>query len=145
MILTDKEALFLTALAREQNQTGCRGPAHDLLRARAYPNAPRTGPGSLAFSYEAVPLTGLLFRGFADLAQIDEFLRHGELIAHPEWPWADAAEYRARLEEARREATDGAAHCAAAEQAIRELTDYDFEAYRKQREFDRLHGHAPDL
>jgi hypothetical protein len=103
MTLTEKEARFLTALAREQNQTGCHGPAHDLLRARAYPGAPLTGPGSLAFSYEAVPLTGLLLRDFTDLAQIDEFLRRKEPIADPEWPWADAAEYRARLEEARRE------------------------------------------
>jgi hypothetical protein len=103
MTLTDNEARFLTALAREQNQTGCRGPAHDLLRAHAFPDAPRTGPGSLAFSYEAVPLTGLLLRDFTDLAQIDEFLRHGELIAHPQWPWADGAEYRARLEEARQQ------------------------------------------
>ncbi len=103
MRLTDKEAQFLTALAREQNQTGCRGPAHDLLRAHAHPDAPRTGPGSLAFSYEAVPLTGLLLRDFTDLAQIDEFLRHGDLITHPEWPWADSAEYRTRLDEACRE------------------------------------------
>jgi hypothetical protein len=103
MTLTEKEVRFLTALAREQNQTGCRGPAHDLLRDHAYPGAPHTGPGSLAFSYEAVPLTGLLLRDFTDLAQIDEFLRHGELVADPAWPWADAAEYRARLEEARRE------------------------------------------
>src|SRR5215831_12829061 len=103
MTLTDKEIRFLTALAREQNQTGCRGPAHDLLRAHAYPDAPRTGPGSLAFSYEAVPLTGLLLRDFTDLAQIDDYLRRGELISEPEWPWANAAEYRARLDEARRE------------------------------------------
>ena len=105
MRLTDKEARFLTALAREQNQTGCRGPAHDLLRAHAYPEAPLNGPGSLAFSYDAVPLTGLLLRDFTDLAQIDEFLCRRELIADPEWPWADAAEYRARLETARRETT----------------------------------------
>jgi hypothetical protein len=42
-------------------------------------------------------------------------------------------------------AADDAARWAAAEQAIRELADYDFEAYREQREFDRLHGQAPDL
>src|SRR5690348_14847538 len=102
MTLTEKEARFLTALAREQNQCGCRGPAHDLLRARAYPDAPPAGPGSLAFSYEAVPLTALLVRGFTDLAQIDDFLRRGELIPDPEWPWASTAEYRARLDEARR-------------------------------------------
>jgi hypothetical protein len=103
MTLTEKEARFLTALAREQNQTGCRGPAHDLLRTHAYPDAPLTGPGSLAFSYQAVPLTGMLLRDFTDLAQIDEFLSRGELIPDPEWPWADTTEYRARLEQARRE------------------------------------------
>src|SRR5271157_1653850 len=79
MILTTTEARFLSALAREQNQAGCRGPAHDLLRARAYPDAPRTGAGSLAFSYEAVPLTALLLRDCTDLAQIDEFLRREDL------------------------------------------------------------------
>ncbi|HKI32461.1 MAG TPA: hypothetical protein VKA46_11375 [Gemmataceae bacterium] len=102
MTLTENDARFLTALAREQNQRGCRGPAHDLLRTHAYPDAPLTGPGSLAFSYEAVPLTGLLLHHFTDLAQIDEYLRGGELIPDPEWPWATAAEYRARLEEAQR-------------------------------------------
>ncbi len=101
MQLTAKEARFLTALAREQNQTGARGPAHDLLRARAYPDAPLTGPGSLAFSYDAVPLTGLLVRDFTDLSQIDEFLCRGELIPDPVWPWTDAIEYHARLEDAR--------------------------------------------
>jgi hypothetical protein len=103
MTLTDKETRFLTALAREQNQTGCRGPAHDQLRAHAYPDVPPAGPGSLAFSYETVPLTGLLLRDFMDLEKIDEFLCREELIPDPEWPWADAAEYRSRLEEARRE------------------------------------------
>jgi hypothetical protein len=102
MKLTAKEIRFLTALAREQNQTGCRGPTHDLLRAHVYADAPLTGPGSLSFSYEAVPLTGLLVRDFTDLEQIDEFLCRGQLIPDPVWPWADAAEYRARLEEARR-------------------------------------------
>jgi hypothetical protein len=107
MKLSEKEIPFLTALAREQNQSGCRGPAHDLLRAHAHPDAPRTGPGSLAFSYEAVPLTSLLLRGFIDLQAIDDFLRHGERIADPVWPWSSAVEYRARLAEARR---DCAAH-----------------------------------
>jgi hypothetical protein len=102
MKLTAQEVEFLTALAREQNQTGCRGPAHDLLRRHAYPDAPLTGPGSLAFSYEAVPLTGLLVRECRDLQQIDDFLRGGERLAEVRWPWASAAEYRARLAEARR-------------------------------------------
>jgi len=105
MTLTDKEIRFLTALAREQNQTGCRGPAHNLLRAQAHPDAPLTSPGSLAFSYEAVPLTALLLRDFSDLTQIDRFLCREALISDPEWPWADAAEYRTRLNEARREST----------------------------------------
>jgi hypothetical protein len=48
-------------------------------------------------------------------------------------------------EEPEAKAADDAARWAAAEQAIRELGDYDFEAYREQREFDRLHGQAPDL
>jgi hypothetical protein len=48
-------------------------------------------------------------------------------------------------EEPEARATDDAARWAAAQQAIRELTDYDFAAYREQREFDRLHGQAPDL
>jgi len=48
-------------------------------------------------------------------------------------------------EEPDAQAADDAARWAAAEQAIRELTDYDFDAYREQREFDRLHGQAPDL
>jgi hypothetical protein len=103
MKLSPKEARFLTALAREQNQSGCRGPAHDLLRRHAYPDAPRRGPGSLAFAYEAVPLSALLFQDFKDLQEIDDFLRQGERIADPEWPWSSAEEYRARLEEARRE------------------------------------------
>lgn len=67
MNLNTNEAQFLTALAREQNQTGCRGPAHDLLRQHAYPDAPRGGPGSLAFAYEAVPLIGVLLKEFQDL------------------------------------------------------------------------------
>src|SRR3712207_1885280 len=100
MKLTAREAKFLTALAREQNQTGCRGPAHDLLRKHAYPEAPREGPGSLAFSYEAVPLTGLLLRDCKDLEEIDAFLCRGARVTAPEWPWSSAEEYRARLAEA---------------------------------------------
>jgi hypothetical protein len=102
MKLTPDEARFLTALLREQNQAGCRGPAHDLLRRHAYPEAPLSGPGSLAFSYEAVPLTGLLLRDFQDLQEIDDFVRRGPPIPDPVWPWSSAAEYFARLEEARR-------------------------------------------
>src|SRR5262245_65592346 len=101
MKLTPEEVTFLTALAREQNQTGCRGPAHDLLRQHAYPDAPRTGPGSLAFAYEAVPLTSLLLGPIPDLQAIDDFLRKGERIPEPRWPWASAGEYRARLGAAR--------------------------------------------
>jgi hypothetical protein len=100
MKLTAKEARFLTALAREQNQSGCKGPAHDLLRRYAYPDASLTGPGSLAFSYEAVPLTGFLLKDCKDLQEIDDFLRKGEKIGDPEWPWSSAEEYRVRLEEA---------------------------------------------
>jgi hypothetical protein len=101
MKLTTEEIKFLTTLAREQNHTGCRGPAHDLLRQHAYPDAPLTGPGSLAFSYVAVPLTGPLVGHFKDLQEIDDFLRGGERIAEVRWPWASAADYRARLAEAR--------------------------------------------
>ena len=75
MKLTDEEIRFLTALAREQNQTGCRGPAHELLRHHVYPNAPVQEPGSLSFSYEAVPLTSMLVRDMRDLQEIDSFLR----------------------------------------------------------------------
>ena len=101
-ILTPEEVTFLTALVREQNQTGCHGPAHDLLHQHAYPDAPLTGPGSLAFSYGAVPLTALLVGHFKDLQQIDDFLRGGECIGEVRWPWASAADYRARLAEAQR-------------------------------------------
>jgi hypothetical protein len=104
MKLTTKEARFLTALAREQNQTGCRGPAHELLRKHVYPAAPREGPGSLAFSYEAVPLTSTLLWDFKTLHEIDDFLRRGELIPDPEWPWSSADENLAKLEEARKAA-----------------------------------------
>lgn len=103
MNLTTSEIRFLTALAREQNQTGCRGPAHDLLRQHAYPEAPREGPGSLAFSYEAVPLTGLLFRDLKDLEENAAFLREEEPNPNPEWPWSSAEDYTARLAEAKNE------------------------------------------
>jgi hypothetical protein len=111
MKLTRKEERFLTALAREQNQTGCRGPAHDLLRQHAHPDAPVSGPGSLAFSYEAVPLTNLLLRDRTDLQEIDDFLRTGDLIHDPIWPWSSADEYRARLQEARRVWSEEGATC----------------------------------
>jgi hypothetical protein len=101
MTLTQPEIRFLTALAREQNQTGCRGPAHELLRKHIYPDAPRAGPGSLAFSYESVPLTALLVEDLGDLQAIDDFLRQGERIAEPVWPWPCPHSYRTRLEEAR--------------------------------------------
>jgi hypothetical protein len=101
MKLSPNETRFLTSLAREQNQTGCRGPAHDLLRRHVYPDAPTTGPGSLAFSYEAVPLIGILLQNFKDLQQLDDFLRRENSYPEPEWPWSSAEEYRARLEEAR--------------------------------------------
>lgn len=103
MKLNDKEIRFLTALAREHNQSGCRGPAHELLRQHAYTDTPRSGPGSLAFAYEAVPLTSVLLSDMRDLQEIDDFLRRGEMCAKPEWPWGSAEEYRARLEEARGE------------------------------------------
>jgi len=106
MKLTAKEARFLTSLAREQNQTGCRGPAHDLLRQHAHPGAPTTGPGSLVFSYEAVPLVGILLQDFKDLQQMDDFLRREKRCPDPEWPWSSVEEYRARLEEARRQYAD---------------------------------------
>jgi hypothetical protein len=105
MNLTPQEIRFLTALAREQNQTGCRGPAHELLRKHVYPDAPREGPGSLAFSYEAVPLTGVLIKEFKDLQEIDAFLCRGERITDPEWPWSSAEEYTARLAEAKKVTT----------------------------------------
>src|SRR5262249_2991957 len=46
---------------------------------------------------------GLLLRDFTDLKAIDDFLRVEEPIRDPEWPWSSADEYRARLDEARRE------------------------------------------
>src|SRR5947209_13030976 len=103
MKLTSEESRFLTALAREQNQSGCRGPAHDLLRQHAYPDAPLTGPGSLAFAYEAVPLTGLLLKGFTDLQALDEFVRQRETASDLRWPWSSSQEYHNRLQEARQE------------------------------------------
>jgi hypothetical protein len=103
MKISPKEARILTALAREQNQTGCKGPAHDLLRRHAYPDAPLTGAGSLAFSYEAVPLTSILLADCNDLQEIDDFLRKSERISDLEWPWSSIAEYRIRLQESRAE------------------------------------------
>ena len=70
MKLTASEERFLTALLREQSQAGCRGPAHDLLRKHGYPGAPRTGPGSLAFAYDVVPLSSLVLQPLVDLEQI---------------------------------------------------------------------------
>jgi hypothetical protein len=103
MKLTADEARFLTALLREQNQSGCRGPAHDLLRKHAYPQVPLTGPGSLAFAYEAVPLTGLLLKEFTDLQAIDDFVHQGATITDLRWPWSSPQEYRNRLQQARQE------------------------------------------
>jgi hypothetical protein len=103
MILSDKERRFLSALIKEQNRNGCRGPAHDLLRQQAYPDAPLTGPGSLAFAYDAVPLSGLLLKQFDDLQGIDDFLRTGPAPSEIDWPWSSALEFRARLQEAQAE------------------------------------------
>ena len=110
MKLSPAETQFLTALIREQNQTGCRGPAHDLLRRHVYPDAPLTGPGSLTFAYDAVPLTSMLLQDFTDLQTLDDFLRKSEATAEVRWPWPSAEAYRAALERARRE---WAAHRAA--------------------------------
>jgi hypothetical protein len=114
MKLTEAEIQFLTALSREQNQSGCRGPAHDLLRQHVYPQLPRSGPGSLSFSYEAVPLTSLLVKDLDNLQSIDDFLRHGDMASNVVWPWLSPTEYRARLEEARLEwkSTPGSAQSA---------------------------------
>jgi len=106
MKLTADETCFLTALVREQNQSGCRGPAHDLLRQHAYPDSPPKGPGSLSFSYDAVPLTAMLFQTVTDLDALDEFLRRGARVDAPAWPWASVEQYRVRLEEARAEWTN---------------------------------------
>jgi hypothetical protein len=105
MNLTEKETRFLTALLREQNQRGCKGPAHALLRKEVYADAPLQGPGSLAFAYEAVSLSSLLLKQFTDLQQIDRFLRDEEPAARIEWPWSSPEEYKARLEQARKEWT----------------------------------------
>jgi hypothetical protein len=78
-------------------------------------DAPRSGPGSLAFSYDAVPLIGLSLGEFQDLQQIDDFLRRGERNASPAWPWSSGEEYRARLKEARQELDARAAAVASAE------------------------------
>jgi hypothetical protein len=102
MKLTASEERFLTALLREQSQAGCRGPAHDLLRKHGYPGAPRTGPGSLTFAYDVVPLGSLVLQPLVDLEQIDDFLRKGQSIAGPEWPWTCADEFRSRIDEAKR-------------------------------------------
>jgi hypothetical protein len=102
MKLTASEEQFLTALLREQSQAGCRGPAHDLLKTHGYPGAPRSGPGSLAFAYDVVPLTSVVLRPLIDLEQIDDFLRKGERIVDLEWPWTCADQFRARLDEAKR-------------------------------------------
>jgi hypothetical protein len=101
MKLTSQETKFLTALLREQNQTGCRGPAHDLLRKHAYPDAPLTGRNSLAFAYDVVPLTMLLVGDFGDFGAIDNFARNGPLVKEVDWPWSSAEEFRRRLEDAR--------------------------------------------
>ena|SRR6266446_2449230 len=103
MELRSEEVRFLTALAREQNQSGCRGPAHELLRQNAYPHIATSGPGSLAFSYEAVPLIHFILKDKKNLQEIDDFLRQGNLIADAEWPWVSAEEFRGRLAEAKRE------------------------------------------
>jgi hypothetical protein len=103
MKLTANETRFLTALLREQNQSGCRGPAHDLLRQNAYPDTPRSGPGALAFAYEAVPLTGMLLKDFTDLQALDNFVRQKEAAGELRWPWSSSQEYHDRLQEARRE------------------------------------------
>jgi hypothetical protein len=103
MNLVAEEARFLTALVREQNQSGCRGPAHDLLRKQVYPDAPLAGPGSLTFAYDAVPLTSILLQEFTDLQAIDDFLRQTKPPADFSWPWASADEYHARLKEAHQE------------------------------------------
>jgi hypothetical protein len=108
MQLTPQEAAFLTALTREQAQTGCRGPAHDLLRQHAFPDAPRSGRGSLAFSYEVVPLITMLLKDQHDLLELDNFLRAGERDACPAWPWASADEFQRRLKAARLESGSGA-------------------------------------
>ena len=102
MRLTGKEEKFLIALAREQNQSGCKGPAHDLLRRHIFPDAPLDGPHSLAFSYEVVPLTTICLRDYEDLEALDEFVRKNERVSDPEWPWTSNEHFRERLQEARK-------------------------------------------
>lgn len=114
MKLTPAETRFLTALLREHNQNGCRGPAHDLLRKHAYPEAPDGGAGSLAFAYDVVPLSGLLLRDFHDLQQIDDFVRREPRIPDPAWPWSSATEYHQRLAEAKLERAAPVTHSAGA-------------------------------
>ena len=46
---------------------------------------------------------GVVLRPLQDLQRLDDFLRKEERIPNPQWPWASAEEFRARLEEARRE------------------------------------------
>ena|SRR5437660_10332173 len=103
MRLTAEEIVYLTALAREQAQTGCRGRAHDLLRENVFSEAPRSGKGSLAYSYAVGPLVNLLLRDFHELEELDRFLRQGPISANPGWPWHSAKEFHSRLEEARKE------------------------------------------
>lgn len=105
MQLTPKEISYLTALAREQSQSGCRGPAHAELRSKAYSQTPIAGPGSLRFSYELTPLIAVLLNSMSDLSEIDDFLRRGERADFVDWPWSSIDEFRARLEEARHETT----------------------------------------
>lgn len=102
MKLNEAERTYLTALLREQNQNGCRGPAHDLLRKHVYSDSPPNGPGSLAFAYEAIPLTGLLLKELHGLQEIDDFCRNPDRPTSVEWPWSGPEEYLAKLTEARR-------------------------------------------
>lgn len=100
MNLNDAERTYLVALLREQNQNGCRGPAHDLLRKYVYPSAPSSGPGSLEFAYNAIPLTGLLLKELHGLQEIDDYCRNPDRPASVEWPWSSAD--LTKLAEARR-------------------------------------------
>jgi hypothetical protein len=101
MNLSAEEVRFLTALLREQAQSGARGPAHQLLKENIYPNLPSSGLGSLAFTYDPNPLTTLLLDRMK-LEEIDDFIR-AEQVADVAWPWTSPQEYLNRLEEARRE------------------------------------------
>jgi hypothetical protein len=73
------------------------------LERHAFPDAPSAGKGSLAFSHEANRLIGILLNDFRDLQALDDFLRTEALIPDPTWPWESTEEFRARLEEARRD------------------------------------------